>query len=230
MKRHVDSSMNLQSQPLPVGTPETDTRLAGEDMPLVESEPQAAEDEEEKPLISPVAREILETVVLAAVIWLLINFTTARYVVEGSSMEPNLTTGQFLIVSRLAYRFGQPERGDVIVFDFPGNPSDDYVKRIVGLPGDEILIDQGLVYVNGDLLDEPYISDDSLTPRRGTWEVPEDNYFVMGDNRPSSSDSRTWGTLNEGFIVGKAWLSYWPPQEWGIVPHYEFDSIERQAD
>jgi signal peptidase I len=195
-------------------------------MPLVEAQPQPVEEEQPKPLISPVLREILETVFLAGVIWLVINFTTARYVVEGSSMEPNLITGQFLIVNRLAYRLGEPERGDIIVFDFPGNPSDDYVKRIIGLPGDKIQIDQGHVYVNGEQLEEPYIVDNSLTSRRGTWIVPEDNYFVMGDNRPSSSDSRTWGTLNADFIVGKAWLSYWPPQEWGTVPHYELDTAE----
>jgi signal peptidase I len=216
--------MDLHSQPLSVGTQETDPHLLGEDVPTVD--PQTVEEEQQRSLISPVLREILETVVLAAVIWLLINFTTARYVVEGSSMEPNLVTGQFLIVSRLAYRFGEPQRGDVIVFDFPGNPSDDYVKRIIGLPGDEIQIDQGNVYVNGELLEEPYIADNSLTSRRGTWVVPEDNYFVMGDNRPSSSDSRTWGTLNADFIVGKAWLCYWPPQELGVIPHYEFDTAD----
>jgi signal peptidase I len=221
MKRDTGTSMDLHSQPLSVGMQETD-HLVGENAPLVEPQPEVVEEEGQKGLLSPVLREILETVVLAAVIWLLINFTTARYVVEGSSMEPNLVSGQFLIVNRLAYRFGEPQRGDIIVFDFPGNPSDDYVKRIIGLPGEEIRIDQGQVYVNGEMLEEPYLIDGLLTPREGTWTVPEDNYFVMGDNRPSSSDSRTWGTLNADFIVGKAWVSYWPPQEWGVIPHYEF--------
>lgn len=179
--------------------------------------------------------EVVETILLAVIIWLAVNFATARYVVEGESMEPNLHTGQYLVVSRLAYlqigdafQLGEPQRGDIIVFDYPGNPSDDYVKRIIGLPGDTVTIDEdGHVYVNGTHLVEPYIPDIAELPyrkRAGTWEVPENTYFVLGDNRNHSSDSRTWGVLDERFIVGKAWVSYWPPQDWGFMPHYEYDS------
>lgn len=179
--------------------------------------------------------EIAETVVLAVVIWLVVNFTTARYVVEGQSMEPSLYTGQFLIISRLAYmevgnlfEIGSPQRGDIIVFDYPGNPGDDYVKRIIGLPGETVTIDeQGQVIVNGELLEEPYLSaseDEPYRGRTGTWEVNTDTYFVVGDNRNSSSDSRSWGVLDEQYIVGKAWVSYWPPESWGVIPHYEYDT------
>lgn len=179
--------------------------------------------------IGPVLYEIAETLLLAVVIWLAVNFTTARYVVEGDSMEPNLHTGQFLIVSRLAYMdigsfsLGEPQRGDIIVFDFPNNPTDDYVKRIIGLPGETVMVDQdGNIFVDGNPIDEPYLRDEAYSNRIGTWQVPEGSYFVVGDNRNHSSDSRSWGMLTEPFIVGKAWISYWPPQNWGVIPHYEY--------
>ncbi len=161
---------------------------------------------------------------MAAVIWLIVNFATARYVVDGESMEPNLHTGQFLIVSRLAYRFGTPQRGDIIVFDFPNNPADDYVKRIIGLPGDTVTIEQGNIYINDQLLVEPYLPDQPAFPYQGRWVVPPGAYFVLGDNRAHSSDSRTWGMLADDAIIGKAWLSYWPPQHWGTIPHYDYNT------
>lgn len=179
-------------------------------------------------------REAAETVLLAAIIWLLVNFATARYVVEGQSMEPSLHTGQYLIVNRLAYmqvggfKFGSVHRGDIVVFDYPGNPSDDYVKRVIGLPGETVTIDQsGQVYINGEPLEEPYLGNGAGTPyrhRSGTWTVPEGSYFVLGDNRDSSSDSRSWGMLEQKYIVGKAWLSYWPPQYWGVIPHFSYNT------
>lgn len=181
----------------------------------------------EEPVSEPskvwgIAREIIETILLAAVIWLAVNFATARYVVDGQSMEPNLHTGQFLIVSRLAYKFGLPQRGDIIVFDFPGNPADDYVKRVIGLPGDTVTIQAGQIFINGNRLEEPYLPDERMLPTQGRWNVPDGSYFVLGDNRAHSSDSRSWGMLPVDAIVGKAWVSYWPPQDWGTIPHYEY--------
>ena len=183
--------------------------------------------------ISSILYEVVETLLLAAVIWLAVNFTTARYVVEGQSMDPNLHTGQFLIVSRLSYlrvgnllTLGAPERGDIVVFDFPGNPGDDYVKRIIALPGEQVTIDEeGRVSINDLPLNEPYLAELNVRPyhgRFGTLTVPEGSYFVLGDNRNSSSDSRSWGMLERRYIVGKAWLSYWPPRHWGVIPHYEY--------
>jgi signal peptidase I len=169
-----------------------------------------------------VAREIIETILLAAVIWLAVNFATARYVVDGQSMEPNLHTGQFLIVSRLTYKFGLPQRGDIIVFDFPGNPADDYVKRVIGLPGDTVTIQEGQIAINGTHLTEPYLPDERVMPTQGRWVVPENSYFVLGDNRAHSSDSRSWGMLPKDAIIGKAWVSYWPPPNWGTIPHYDY--------
>jgi len=169
-----------------------------------------------------IAREIIETILLAAVIWLAVNFATARYVVDGQSMEPNLHTGQFLIVSRLSYKFNSPQRGDIIVFDFPGNPADDYVKRVIGLPGDTVTIQEGQLFINSNRLGEPYLRDERVMPTQGRWVVPQGSYFVLGDNRAHSSDSRSWGMLPEDAIIGKAWLSYWPPQDWGAIPHYDY--------
>ncbi len=171
-----------------------------------------------------VIREILETVALAVAIWLVVNFATARYIVIGNSMQPNLETGEFLLVSRLSYRLGEPERGDIIIFDYPGNLSDDYVKRVIGLPGDAVSIDGNRVIVNGVQLDEPYI--DGPTSGAGLWQVPEGHYFVLGDNRGGSSDSRSWGMLDEEHIIGKAVFSYWPVNRLGLIPHYDYDNLE----
>ncbi len=199
--------MNVQTDPIP--TTSDDAVLLEETAP-------------EPSKIWGIAREIIETILLAAVIWLAVNFATARYVVDGQSMEPNLHTGQFLIVSRLAYKFAVPQRGDIIVFDFPGNPADDYVKRIIGLPGDTVTIQEGQIFVNDNRLDEPYLPDERMMPFQGRWVVPQESYFVLGDNRAHSSDSRSWGMLPQDAIIGKAWVSYWPPQNWGTIPHYDY--------
>ncbi len=164
-------------------------------------------------------REFIETIVLIGAIYALVNLATARFIVDGASMQPNFATGQFLIVSRANYLFGQPEYGDIVVFHAPPSPEDDYIKRVVGLPGDTVNIEGGIVYVNGEPWDEPYIDDDSTQCRGGTcqWTLAEDEYFVMGDNRNSSSDSRSFGPVNRQFIVGEALVRYWPPNKWGFV-------------
>lgn len=171
------------------------------------------------------AYEVLETVVLAAVIWLVVNFATARFVVDGNSMEPNFHSGQLLVVNRLVYRYGTPQRGDVIVFRFPGNTTDDYIKRIIGLPGEVIVIENSHIYVNDKILEEPYL-DSNISMSSGQWVVPADNYFVLGDNRAHSSDSRSWGMLGKEYIIGTAWVSYWPPVLWGLIPHYSYDNSQ----
>jgi len=171
--------------------------------------------------LKAILREVVETLLLAAVIYLVINFFTMRCEVEGPSMEPTLETGQRLIVYRLAYAFSEPERGDVIVFRYPPDSGDNLVKRIIGLPGETVSIREGHVYIDGVLLEEPgYVSPPYYS---GTWEVPEGHYFVLGDNRNSSSDSHSWGdiaNLDGDLIVGRAWLSYWPPSRWGVIEHY----------
>lgn len=169
-------------------------------------------------------REILETVLLTVVLFLVINTVTGRSQVNGSSMEPTLHNGQYLIISKITYWIHPPERGDVIVLHPPNNVGEDYIKRIVGLPGERVEIREGKVWADGVMLDEPYIS--NAPSYSGSWTLKEEEYLVFGDNRNNSSDSHSWGPLEEGSIVGKAWLSYWPPERWGIVKHHAFPKVE----
>lgn len=168
--------------------------------------------------------EIVETVLLIAAIYALVNLATARFIVDGPSMQPSFETGQFLIVSRVNYLLGNPDYGDIIVFHYPNDPQDDYIKRVIGLPGDTIEIRAANVYVNGEALDEPYILEDCRESmcRDETWQLDNDEYFVMGDNRNHSSDSRRFGPVERKYIVGEALIRYWPPRDWGIVERFRF--------
>ena len=166
---------------------------------------------------SSLFREIVETLLLTVVIFVLVNTVTGRFRIDGSSMEPNLHDGEYVIVNRISYRLHQPDRGDVIVFKKEG--SREFIKRIVGLPGDTVEVRGGRVIVNGAPLTEPYIAQPpayTMEPRK----IAPNEYFVLGDNRNNSSDSHTWGTILLGVIDGKAWVTYWPPKNWGVVPHY----------
>lgn len=162
--------------------------------------------------------EILETIVLALVLFTAINFLTARIRVDGSSMEPNFHDGDYVIVNRMAYRFGDIQRGDVIVFPYPLHKEDDYIKRVIGLPGDHVAIYGGVVYVNGEALSEPYIMEKPVADLAEV-VVPEGYVYVMGDNRNASSDSRAWGPLEIKDIIGQAVFRYWPFATIGLVEH-----------
>ena len=168
-----------------------------------------------------ILREIVETAVWTLVIFFLVRLAVQNFRIEMQSMEPNLHEGQSIIVSKLVYYLHPPERGDIIVFHAPSSPGKDYIKRVIGLPGEEVEIREGQVYINGARLEETYITKPG-TRSWGPEVVGEAEYFVLGDNRNNSNDSRNWGMLDGDAIVGKAWLSYWPPQEWGLVPHYSF--------
>jgi len=161
--------------------------------------------------------DVLETLVLATLLFLGINALTARIRVDGFSMEPTMHNGEFVLVNRLAYRIGTPDIGDVIVFHFPGDPEQEYIKRVIGLPDDRIVIGGRQVKVNGVILDEPYIAAPPIY--EGSWVVPEDHLFVLGDNRNNSSDSHSWGVVPLMNVVGKAVFVYWPISDWGIVEH-----------
>jgi len=164
-------------------------------------------------------REIVGLVLLAVVILLLLQVVAPRFIVVGSSMEPSLHDGQRLLINRAVYFFREPEAGEVIVFKPPKNPRDEYIKRIVALPGDTVEIKMGVVYVNGSPLDELYIKDQpsyTLSPTK----IPENEYFVLGDNRNNSNDSHKGWTVPQQNIVGKAWLAIWPPSQWGLVTCY----------
>jgi signal peptidase I len=159
--------------------------------------------------------DVIETLVLALVLFFGINFVSARIRVDGSSMVPTLQSDEFVFVNRLVYKFGSIERGDIVVFHYPGDPNQEYIKRVIGLPGDHIRVFSGNVYVNEQVIQEPYIAAAPLY--QGEWQIPEDDVFVLGDNRNSSSDSHNWGPVPLENVIGKAVFVYWPPPNWGIV-------------
>ncbi len=164
-------------------------------------------------------RETLITIGLAAVVFVLIQTSVQTFIVVGSSMKPGFHDEQRLIVNKAAYYFHEPERGDVIVFQPVENRHGDYIKRIIALPGDTLEIKTEAVYINGSQLDEPYIKNPpayTLEPQK----IPENNYFVLGDNRNNSDDSHNGWVVPRQNIIGKAWLSIWPPDEWGLAANY----------
>ncbi len=170
---------------------------------------------------SAVFREIIETLLLTFFIFWIVNGLVGRYRIDGSSMNPTLLNEEFLLISNFAYQLDEPERGDIIVFRHPLT-DENLVKRVIGLPGDAIEIQNGDVLVNGLILDEPYIA--AAPDYSGSWAVPGSQYFVLGDNRNQSSDSAAWGYLPEERILGKALVVYWPPQQWTRIPHHLFPS------
>jgi signal peptidase I len=164
-------------------------------------------------------REVAETIILTLVIFMLVRAVVENYRVEGSSMEPNLVGGEYLIVNKALYTLRPAERGDIIVFKAPQSPDKNFVKRIIGLPGEKVELKAGQVYVNDRLLYEPYI-DARFGYSWGPAVVGSDQFFVLGDNRNNSSDSHSWGMLPAVNVIGKAWICYWPPRSWGFLPHY----------
>lgn len=182
--------------------------------------PEISQPQEKRRGFGRVLVDILETLVLSVVLFVGINMISARIRVDGDSMEPTLVTGEYVIVNRLSYRLGSPQRGDIIVFQFPLDRKEEYIKRVIGLPGDVIETLNGSVYVNGRLLAENYLQ--VKTNYNGTWEVPANQLFVLGDNRNNSSDSHDWGTVPMDYVVGKAVMVYWPPADWGLVTHASY--------
>lgn len=159
--------------------------------------------------------DTVETILLALVLFLAINALSARVRVENVSMRPTLEPGQFLLVNRVSYKLGSPHIGDIIVFHAPGVSDLDYIKRVIGLPGDEVRIENGIVSVNNQPLYEPYQAE--MPNYSGTWVVPEGEYFVLGDNRNNSSDSHLWGFVPSEDIVGRALLIYFPFTDFALL-------------
>ncbi|MFN3491267.1 MAG: signal peptidase I [Anaerolineales bacterium] len=169
-------------------------------------------------------RDIVETLILAVILFVGINAVSARVRVDGHSMQPTLEDGEFILVNKVSYLWSEIERGDIIVFHFPLNPEEELIKRVIGLPGDTVQVQNHQVYVNGLPLSEPYIS--QLPVYSGEWVVTDGYIFVLGDNRNNSNDSKDWGLLPIENIVGKAVLIYWPPPVWGIIEHTEVFAIQ----
>lgn len=163
--------------------------------------------------------DIIETLVLAVVLFIGINSVSARVRVDGFSMRPTLEDGEFVLVNKMSYRFGAVQRGDIIVFHFPLNPKEELIKRVIGLPGDRVSVQNHQVYINGQMLNEPYIAQAPIYS--GEWTVLDGQLFVMGDNRNNSNDSKDWGLLPAENVVGKAILIYWPPPMWNMLKQTE---------
>jgi signal peptidase I len=161
--------------------------------------------------------DILETLLLSLVLFAVINAISARIRVDGFSMEPTLKSGEFVIVNKLAYKLGNPILGDVIVFHYPRDPDQEYIKRVIGVPGDRIQISNGQVTINDVPIEEPYIA--AAPNYQSEWTVPEESLFVLGDNRNNSSDSHNWGPVPMENVIGKAFFVYWPPEKWGSIDH-----------
>ena len=165
-------------------------------------------------------REVLITIVLALIIFLAARATIQTYIVVMTSMEPSFHEGQRVVVNKAVYFFGEPERGDVVIFEAPNQQHDDFIKRIIALPGDTVEVKDGAVFVNGVRLNEPYIkSPPSYTMAK--MKVPEKSYFVLGDNRNHSNDSHHGWFVKSEKIHGKAWIITWPPDSWGLIPDYD---------
>jgi signal peptidase I len=171
--------------------------------------------------------DILETLVLAVVLYFGINAVSARVRVDGFSMRPTLQDGEYILVNKLAYKFSEPKRGDIIVFIFPVNPEEDLIKRIIGIPGDTVTVQDGVLSINGTAVEEPYIN--APPAYNGTWQVPEGNLFVLGDNRNDSRDSHQWGLLPIQNVIGRSAVIYWPPKEWQIIRHLNEDYIPKSS-
>jgi len=167
-------------------------------------------------------REVLITLILALIIFFGARATIQTFIVVMTSMEPNFHDGQRLVVNKAIYIFGEPERGDVIIFRAPNGRQEDFIKRIIALAGDTVEVKNRAVYVKGIELDEPYIKNPpsyTLNER----EIPKNEYFVLGDNRDQSNDSHHGWMVPRENIKGKAWLSTWPPDVWGVVPDYPLE-------
>lgn len=144
-------------------------------------------------------------------------FVVQPFIVRGPSMEPTYHENEYLIVNEIGYTFSDPKQFEVIVFRFPKKPSQFFIKRIIGVPGQEVIIRQGKVFIDGKEIDEAYLPEGTLTAQDTIMKLDEEEYFVLGDNRAQSSDSRLWGVLPRNHIVGKVWIRVYPFDKAGIL-------------
>ena len=205
-------------------TVDSDFQVVGDSVVVTDSIPTTGYSEEQPNLFGALLRELIETVVLSLILFLIIRQVIQNYRNESTSMLPNFHEGQFVLVNKLAFKLGEPHRGEVLVFHNPDLPSEDFIKRIIGLPGDSVEVHGKQVFVNGKLLPEPFehnVPDENYA--FGPAIVEDNTLFVMGDNRPNSKDSRVIGSIPEDLLVGKAWLRVWPLNEFGFIKHYQLE-------
>ncbi|NTV63069.1 MAG: signal peptidase I [Oscillochloris sp.] len=225
------------------------------DQPTVDSGweyiPDSKPNEPAQVRVRSVVRELLETAIFILLIFFIVRGIVQNFKIEGSSMEPTLHSGEYILVNKLIYfhfdlnaplrllpgqeklaqkiiyPFHQPRQGDIVVFEYPRDVSKDYIKRVIGLPGDTLEIRDGKVFVNGERLNETYLNNETFCMEEricgnGPFTIPEGTIFVMGDNRGNSSDSREWDSLPLDRVVGQAWITYYPINRWGLVPHHDY--------
>jgi len=224
-------------EPEPEQTWEVEQESGSErDAPLplsaIEQEADSKDDKDEQEEIEPLPQtqtgrtgfksllfDILETLFLTIIIYAVLSTLVGRYKVLSVSMEPTLHEGQYLLISKQTHKVWPLKRGDVVVFRYPRDPKKNYIKRVIGLPGEKVSFQDSKLYIDGELVPEPWLSRQIQPSRGGEWQLGEDEYFVMGDNRSNSSDSRAWGAVNSPLIIGKALLCYWPFECWGLIQH-----------
>ncbi|MGH2484541.1 MAG: signal peptidase I [Ktedonobacterales bacterium] len=203
--------------------------MAGETITGRSDEDYAYEDEQGEQRGVRLLREVLEVAVITLLLFVVVRAVVQNYRVEGPSMMPTLQNHQYILVDKLTYFFGSPHRGDVIVFEYPKDTSEDFVKRIVGVPGDTVQVaNNGQVSVNGVAINEPYVNDLGNPYGATTVTLNPNQYFVLGDNRGDSSDSRAWGPVPRNDIIGRAELVYWPLNDIHVLTDWSsvFGSIK----
>ncbi len=168
-------------------------------------------------------------VVVMAIMVMIYLFVMSPQEIKGASMEPSFVNGEYILTNKILFKLRDPERGDVVIFKSPSNPEIDYIKRIIGLPADTVSLKNNVIYVNDTKVEEPYLAagisifGGSYLRENQEVIIPEGKYFVMGDNRPHSADSREFGPIPKEDFIGKAFLRYWPFTKLGLVPqpHYQ---------
>jgi signal peptidase I len=171
-----------------------------------------------------ILREVGITILIAVAVFAALQLSVQSYTVVMSSMEPNIHNGECIVVNKATYRSSDPQRGDVMVFDPPFDSPRPFIKRVIGMPGDIVEVKDNKVFINGIPLDEEYI----MAPpnyEMTVKEIPEGEYFVLGDNRNNSNDSHNSWTVSRDDVIGKAWFAYWPPSTWGVIDHYSYPEL-----
>ncbi len=171
-------------------------------------------------------REIGITILIAIAIFASVKVTVQGYEVQHFCMLPGIEDGDLVMVDKVSYVFSDPERGEVIIFWPPEQIKSEvpFIKRVIALPGETVEVKDNKVFINGIPIEEEYVKEPPHYIMQAK-KIPRDEYFVLGDNRNSSNDSHSWGTVPRDNIIGKAWFTYWPPERWGLVEHYDYPEL-----
>lgn len=183
-----------------------------------ESADQEAPPQSRRTRFKTILFDVLETLLLTIIFYAVLSTFIGRYKVLSVSMEPRLYEGEYLLISKQTHKIWPLKRGDVVVFRYPRNLNKNYIKRLIGLPGEKIELRDGKLYVNDEFAPEPWLVE-PMQGAFGQWSLNEDEYFFMGDNRNNSSDSRAWGPVKSQYIIGQALFCYWPVRCWGFIQH-----------